>query len=87
MIVEISHQIIDDNFAGDAWDEFSSRFILYPQQNPMNEVLIPILFGWDDVNIGYMKQNIVGHMSTFFVCILFISYMDMPSFRTFPYLH
>ena len=39
----------------------------------MNEVLIPILFGWDDVNIGYMEQNIVGHMSTFFVCILFIS--------------
>ena len=39
----------------------------------MNEVLIPILFGWDVVNIGYMEQNIVGHMSTFFVCILFIS--------------
>ena len=38
----------------------------------MNEVFIPMLFGWDDVNIGYMEQNIVGHMSTFFVCILFI---------------
>ena len=38
----------------------------------MNEVLMPILFGWDDFNIGYMEQNIVGPMSTFFVCILFI---------------
>ena len=39
----------------------------------MNEVLITILFGWDVVNIGYMEQNIVGHISTFFACILFIS--------------
>ena len=56
----------------------------------MNEVLIPILFGWDNVNIGYMEQNIVGHMSTFFVAYAFyslVSYMDMPSFRTFHYLH
>ena len=52
------------------------------------------------VHIGYMEQNIVGHMSdaflkrflhktcqTDFVYILVISYMGMPSFRTFHYRH